>query len=583
MKKGNHTKRTASKWLCLMLCLLLTTSIVLAGCGKKEDTGKNDSQKTPSMTDGTKEDTSNGDTSDEESTTGDGAQGSEGTTGEPEQWTLPLTEEKKEISVWRTYSNQYVEDLNDLPTIQKIEERTNVHVNWITVSMMEASEKFGLMLASGELPDVMAGGTYTGGNQKGIDDGVFLDCDDLVKSYMPNYLAIATVNDDIRKKLTASDGKFHILKCVFGNNQVMASEEQAWNGLAIRKDWLDELNLEVPATIDEWHDVLVAFRDQKGAEAPLSTGQYGYTMMEPFLTAYGVASEFYTKPDGTIGYGPMEEGYRQWIELFRAWYAEGLIDPNFITTGFGGLFGASDEAVYNDKTGGFNVSWNYLADGFYENGKYPNDSIEVVAVENPVLNKGDAPKVFYTPNITAGDNIISATCKDPILVAKWLDYWYTKEAMELNHYGIEGETYTTDGNGNYEFTDLILNNPEGYTSPDALSLYSVAGPAALGFYNWEYMNFLYPNLEPKLAGKVLWTGQDRSMLLNVDDMTYDEQIEFNSIYTDVQTLVQESTVKYIIGAESMDSYDSFVQKLHDYGIDKCLAIRQAQADRYSSR
>lgn len=73
------------------------------------------------------------------------------------------------------------------------------------------------------------------------------------------------------------------------------------------------------------------------------------------------------------------------------------------------------------------------------------------------------------------------------------------------------------------------------------------------------------------------------MLLNVDDMTYDEQIEFNSIYTDVQTLVQESTVKYIIGAESMDSYDSFVQKLHDYGIDKCLAIRQAQADRYSSR
>ena len=136
-----------------------------------------------------------------------------GTDVQPEPLTLPISEEKKEISVWRVYSNQYVEDMNDLPTIQKMEERTNVHVNWSTVSMMEASEKFGLLLASGDLPDVMWGGTYTGGNQKGIDDGMFLDCDELVKQYMPNYYNLVTANDTIRKKVTASDGKFHI--CIF--------------------------------------------------------------------------------------------------------------------------------------------------------------------------------------------------------------------------------------------------------------------------------------------------------------------------------------------------------------------------------
>ena len=73
------------------------------------------------------------------------------------------------------------------------------------------------------------------------------------------------------------------------------------------------------------------------------------------------------------------------------------------------------------------------------------------------------------------------------------------------------------------------------------------------------------------------------MCLDLDDMTYEEQVEFNSIYTDIQTLVQENTVKFIIGADSMGNYDSFVQSIYDYGIERCLAIRQAQADRYSSR
>ncbi len=564
-------EKKKSRQLCLLLCLMLTVSMVLAGCGKRENSGKDDSQKTPSTTDGAKEDTP------DQGNAEDAA-----ITGEPEPLTLPLTEEKKELSVWRTYSNQFVEDLNDLPSIQKIEERTNIHINWTTVGQGEASEKFGLLLASGNLPDMMWGGTYTGGNQKGIDDGMFLDCDELVKQYMPNYYALVTANDTIRKKVTASDGKFHFVKTVFGNNQMFAAEEPAWNGLAIRKDWLDDLSLEVPVTIEDWHKTLVAFHDEKGAESPLSIGQYGYTIMDPFLTAYGVASEFYKKSDGTIGFGPLEEGYKQWVELFREWYAEGLIDQNFVTVGWGGAFNAPDEYIYNDKTGAFNVTWSYLADGYYENGKYPNNSIEVVAVENPVLKDGDIPKVFYTPNITAGDTIISANCKDPILAVKWLDYLYSKEAMEYNYYGIEGETYTTDGNGTYEFTDLILNNPDGYTSKDALSLYSVAS-SGIGFYNWEYLNILYPNLEPKLAGKMLWSGQNRDMCLDLDDMTYEEQVEFNSIYTDIQTLVQENTVKFIIGADSMGNYDSFVQSIYDYGIERCLAIRQAQADRYSSR
>jgi putative aldouronate transport system substrate-binding protein len=34
-------------------------------------------------------------------------------------------------------------------------------------------------------------------------------------------------------------------------------------GLIIRKDWLDELGLAVPTTIDEWYTVLRAFKEKR--------------------------------------------------------------------------------------------------------------------------------------------------------------------------------------------------------------------------------------------------------------------------------------------------------------------------------
>ena len=42
------------------------------------------------------------------------------------------------------------------------------------------------------------------------------------------------------------------------------------SGPIIRADWLEELGLEVPQTIDDWTNVLTAFKEQKGAQAPLT-------------------------------------------------------------------------------------------------------------------------------------------------------------------------------------------------------------------------------------------------------------------------------------------------------------------------
>ena len=53
--------------------------------------------------------------------------------------------------------------------------------------------------------------------------------------------------------------------------------------------------------------------------------------------------------------------------------------------------------------------------------------------------------------------------------------------------------------------------------------------------------------------------------------------------TAISMLVMEMTIKYIMGMESMDTYDQFVASLYDYGLEKCIAYQQAALDRYNAR
>ena len=66
-------------------------------------------------------------------------------------------------------------------------------------------------------------------------------------------------------------------------------------------------------------------------------------------------------------------------------------------------------------------------------------------------------------------------------------------------------------------------------------------------------------------------------------LTEEEQRDFNTKYTAIETLVQEMTIKYITGAEHLDGYDAFVESLKTYGIEDCIAYKQAAFDRYQAR
>ena len=499
--------------------------------------------------------------------------------------TLPISEDGATFDMWVIWSNTYIESLNENTAVQLMEEKTGVTINYTCIPTEAGTEKFGLLLASNEYPDMINMGedqvTYPGGGDKAIDDGVYVDLTNYVETYMPNYRNYRA-NDELLNKMTLTDqGRMYYIAMLRADSDANISPEPAWVGMTIRQDWLDDLGLEMPETISDWETVLTAFKDEKGAEAPLMIGPTGTVTTEAFTSAYGVLSGFYMKDATTVGYGPCEEGYRQWIELFRDWYAKGLIDPNFISNNAAMVIPTEYGAT--GKTGAGSNIWGLTRKYYYEMGSTDDENIDFVAVKAPTLNEGETAQYKYVSYPVSHKIAVTTACEDLPTLLKWMDYQYTREGMLINAYGTEGETYTmVDDEPVY--TEIMLHPTEddgllGVTSGDRLAIY--ARGDGVGLVPWDRWDQAYE--EDKRSCIFVWDADETSLALPQVTMTEEEGNEYNPIFAQIQTLVQEKTVAYIMGTESMDTYDDFLSSLQSLNIERCIEIQQAAFDRYNAR
>ena len=173
-------------------------------------------------------------------------------------------------------------------------------------------EDYLLMLISGELPDLLWGNwvAYAGGPQQAIDDGYIISLNDYTE-YMPNLMKYLDENPEIKSMVTLDDGTIYCFP--FIRDEGMQTE----TGAAVRADWLKEQGLEVPTTIDEWHDVLTKLKEAYNLTAPLTfesrwffmSGEYALSCLS---SAYGTNYPFYIS-DGEVKFGPLEDGYKEFI------------------------------------------------------------------------------------------------------------------------------------------------------------------------------------------------------------------------------------------------------------------------------
>lgn len=554
--------KNAKKLVALLLSLALVLS--LGACGGNGGSSTS-SEASPSST--TEESGAAAESGDE----------SQAETAETGEFQLPIVDEPTTLSYFvADDSNAAImtTDWNDNEFYQEMERRTGVHLEFEMVSSADYQTNFNLMIASGNLADMIYVGAsyYAEGVDAAIDDGYFLDLTDLVDEYMPNYEKVRTSDVQYELLSTTDSGR---LGAVY---ELRQSKQGPWLGLWIRQDWLDDLNLDTPVTFDDYHEVLTAFKNEKGATAPLilnfsgSDGEFG-TMSG----GLNVLNSWQLDETGKVNFGPYMDAWKEYVTIMHQWYTEGLIDPDFmatdertadmakVVTGASGLFAAL-----------------YTMPSVYEAAS-EDPNMNLAPVNPPVMNEGDEGHIRLRDSYTSGNTAISADSENWEVALRWLDYLYTDEGALLANYGVEGDTFEFNEDGEPEFTDKILNNENGWTMTQTVASYLC--PSA-GIANWsDWTRELAGVPEKDQACYDVWSEfSDDWRLPSSVTLTQEESTERAALYADISTIVKEQTAQFISGALDIESnWDAYISALEASGMERAIEITQAAYDRYLAR
>ena len=493
-----------------------------------------------------------------------------------EGFELPIVTEPVTLTLWlpagdvvfKTVSNQ-----GESAYFQEMEKRTGVHIEVIHPTVGNEVQELNMMLTSDDLPDIISppfGWSYPTGYDGAVEDGVFMDINELVETTCPNYWKALHLNDDIWRECVTDNGRI----AGFWNISVNGAQPP-FMGEVVRKDWLDELGLDLPVTYDDWHDMLVAFKEKKGAVAPMMLYYTGFDPLNVFCGGYGITETFF-QVDGVVKYGPLEPGYKDYITMLAQWYKEGLIDPDFASNK---NFLPAQDYTTTEKTGAF---YEQYLDLSMLKSRSENPDYNAVAVSTPRVNPEDELHIRQT-SFEAGSSvwIMSSTCKNPEVAAKWLDYAYTREGDLLASYGIEGLSWEYNADGNPEFTSFMYANPDGLSLAEAYHYYAKLGGA--GYYHWDREFAGMPQSD--LDAMATWQKDNDAAYImpGTLSMLPDEATEYANIMADIDTYRSEMVVNFILGVEPIENYDNFVETIKSMNIDRAIEIKQASYDRFLAR
>ena len=372
------------------------------------------------------------------------------------------------------------------------------------------------------------------------------------------------------------------------NQKVVVEKEPAWCGMTVRKDWLEELNMEVPRTIHELYDVLVAFRDRYGAWMHLyKDGTIGNDYI---LSAFGVLQDFYLIDGGTeVGFGPMTHEYKEYLKLMQRWYAEGLIDPNFSSTS--STYDLTNHMYFADNLCGVGMSHKDTCGNYhYYHGYTDEEDIWLEPMEGPVWEKGDTTLSTcptyeaYSPNL-----VFTAVGEEELpILAKFLDWHYTYDYAVIASFGIEGESYVIDeeSDGYYVYTDTLKDQfTQSAKSGDLLEAYTL--PDHVGYANWQsgFEGNEIKGLTGVERAYGVWGKQtDDLMIPAAANLTAEEWNTYQNLYEDIEIYVNTCAVQFITGELNLDQvWRSYQIALESMGINRCIEIRQASVDRFHQR
>lgn len=493
--------------------------------------------------------------------------------------TFPL-DEPLEFTFFYHSSNLYAFDEN-WPVFEEMQRLTNISFKNTANALSTLTATEFQLEASSQFQSELYGGSDTSSLFMTYGPmGAFYSLDDYFE-YLPNFSKYLAENPDVVASITSSDGKIYYIPSVTDGKTARA--------YFIREDWLLNLGLDIPKTVQDFEDVLIAFRD----DDPNGNGQndeipyFSDNWLEMIRLVNLWDARCYSADNYTdrVVLGEDNKMYHTWttdefktgIENISRWFDEGLIDPQIFTKS--GT--ARIEYLLNDM-GGMTHEWASSTSSYNNNTYIENFKFSIVAP--PITELSNQWEEHIRSKVTTNGVAISTSCDEelvPILFS-YLDYFWSEEGRILSNFGVEN-VHWTYVDGVPTFTDLILI--------DSPSVYSylrenVGAQLDIGFHQ-DYRYELQWTHEVALDGINMYIENGYSDdLFSLPTLPYtnDENFLLNYLQYDINGYSNEQIQYFILNDWTLidEQWDDYLAKLDSLGMQDLLDLYDTVYARFLS-
>lgn len=516
------------------------------------------------------------------------------TVSEPGQ--LPVVDEVVEYTICAP-DTTYIGDLNENTLTPWIQEKTNIKINFEEIPDTEWDTKVNLLIASDELPDAFIYGGFSAAELADYgSQGVFLALNDIIEEHGYYVKQVFDQQEALPGAYTALDGNIYTLPDINECYHCFYSV-RAW----INQQWLTNLGLEYPNTVDEFVNVLRAFKEQDANgngdpndEIPFSGNATSWnSTIYPFLLnsfLHYDTSNLSVKEDGTVIFTPLQPEFKEGLQWIASLIDEGLIEKEALTQ--------TEEQL---KTKGSNLDVALLG-GFtsacWWSGVGSDNGEGSRCREYSGLSPLEGPNgVRISPwagtGFNMGNSVITTACEDPVPLFKMLDYMLSDEATLRSQIGELGVDYNepTEGapgiNGKPALYAKIPTSSStgGTTGDESTTAMQNVFPSnrTSDFRLGEQADYNDPETkwqqEPRLYNESATYfapyADEHMMYPGAVNLTAEESEKINFMKTQINDYVKENIVLFLAGEKSFDTdWDSFIAEFDNLKLDEYMELRQ---------
>ena len=464
---------------------------------------------------------------------------------------------------------------DEMEMVRRLEERTNVDIDFEEIAQDGAAERINLMFASREFPDVFfrISGNVDRNIYTAAQGGDVVRLDDYLENYAPNWHSAFEENPLVRKAIEFEDG--HVYSLPYYRN--IAWDHKIRDIQLFNTDWMGKVGIsEMPETLNEVRDALRAFRD--GIDDGTLPEQ-GVPWYFRFRSVVGGEFDFYGF-FGLYAYGPdmlsVDENRKvvfagtdprmaDAIEYLHEMYEEGLFPEEVFTDAWSTYLtrGQSDPPV----NGWHGFFWNYqwsLDKGYF-------DALP------PVPAPGNSRPVYRSQLVRLVPNMftIMSEFEYPEVAVRFADELADPATAYQLSYGRigheivqDGETYRQVG-GSDEYLQVSPHNFVAAFIPESFTDNVV----------WEDPQVAARNrYAEEVYGPYVWP-QERHWPRGTR-MTPEEQEEHSILLTEIVDYITATHARWIVDGGVREEWDDYLAELDRIGLDAWLEIRQNVLDRF---